>query len=195
MKKWLICIVAILCLSSTPQAQAIDTGHRIIFTLQINTPADGRSSYEDGYGIWASYQRDLLPLLSFGLEAGVHQFTICRCGTGTGEDSLTTVPVLLVANLHFTVEDILTVFAQAGIGGSFNFISGDTADTFNVKIDPSFALDLRADAVLQLMSNLGAGVSFDCLITQANLNANSSVIADSINLGHYGAGIVVIISF
>jgi hypothetical protein len=112
-----------------------------------------------------------------------------------GEDTVTQVPVMITAHLTFTIEDVLTVFGEVGAGASFNFISGSAADKFDLSMNPSLAVDVRAGALLQIVGNFGIGGTVDAFISQATVNGGGGNVQGTLNLGHYGTGVIAIVTF
>ncbi|MGH7143680.1 MAG: hypothetical protein ACREJ2_06025 [Planctomycetota bacterium] len=190
-----LAVLTLLACAAPRTAAAIDSGTHIDFVLQFDHTADNRESFSDGYGLWVTYRHDWVPDFSIGASLGWHQFTICRCNIGTGEDTVTAVPLLITARFDLPLLGPFTVFGQVSGGVSFNFVSGGTEQAFHENIDPSPSFDGQLGALYAFLPNMSGGVLVDVFVSDANLYSNTNQLPNHVNLGHEGIGFIFEISF
>ncbi|MGH7146240.1 MAG: outer membrane beta-barrel protein [Planctomycetota bacterium] len=170
----------------------MENPNHIDFMLQFNNQLDHNGGVRDGAGLWIGYRYSINPVFSFGVKLGAHAYTIVN---GSSNDKVSSAPLLFTAQAERNFNHAFNLYAQMGMGPSFNKISGDQTNAYGLKLETSFAFDMCFGATVEMTRNLALGANLDWFISSARIKSDFSGAGDHLNVSHLGLGAVVVVSF
>lgn len=166
--------------------------NHVEFALQFNIQLDDSDGINNGGGFWLSYRRNINQFFSIGGKFGAHGYSIDNNGF---KDSVSSAPLLFVAQVERNFDRAVTIFFNIGMGPSFNQIEGDATDLLDIELKTSFAFDLSAGATVEMSDNVAIGLNLDYFLSSAPVDSPSTFVDDHLNISHFGIGLIAVFSF